>query len=94
MTQTDSLTGSGRLARSLLAAWDNGDIPGLRHELGQIAVMDYSSLSAFEHERIEIVQEVAQAIRTWLSGARRKHADLNIALALLRHLATPEDAAA
>jgi hypothetical protein len=56
--------------------------------------MDYSSLSAFEHERIEIVQEVAQAIRTWLSGARRKHADLNIALALLRHLATPEDAAA
>jgi hypothetical protein len=91
MTQTDPLAGSERFAKSLLAAWNSGDIPRLRNELGQIAVTDYSSLSAFEHERIEIVQEVAQTIRVWLSGARKKHADLNIALALLRHLAMAED---
>jgi hypothetical protein len=91
MTFTDSLTGSEHVARSLLAAWNSGDVPCLRNELSQIAVTDYSSLSALEHERIEIVQEIAQTIRAWLSGARKKHADLNVALALLRHLATADD---
>jgi hypothetical protein len=91
MTFTDSLAGSDRVARSLLAAWNSGDVPCLRNELSQIAVTDYSSLSALEHERIEIVQEIAQTIRAWLSGARKKHADLNVALALLRHLATADD---
>jgi hypothetical protein len=87
MTSTDSLTGSERLARALLAAWNSGDIPRLQDALGHIAVTDRASLSALEQERIEIVQEAAKTIRVWLSGARRKHADLNIALALLRHLA-------
>ena len=43
-------------------------------------------MSAFEHEKFEIVQGVAQTMRVWLGGAKRKHADLNIALTLLRHL--------
>jgi len=96
MTSTHSLTHtptqSGHFARTLLAAWDNGDLPGLRDELSQIAVADRSHLSAFEEERIEIVQGVAQTIRVWLNGARKRHADLNIALSLLRHLATVDEA--
>jgi len=91
MTCTDSLTGSDHFARSLLAAWNRGDIPCLRNELNQIAVTDYSRLSAFEHEKIEIVQGIAQTIHVWLSGAKKRHADLNIALVLLRHLGTGED---
>ena len=87
MTQTESFTGSERLAQSLLVAWDGGDVPGLRRELSQIAATDFSALSAFEHERIEILQEVAETIRVWLGGGKKKHADLNIALTLLRHLA-------
>jgi hypothetical protein len=51
-------------------------------------------MSAFEGERMEIVQGVAQTLRVWLGGARGKHPDLNIALALLQHVAMPKDAAA
>ena len=91
MTSTDSRTESERLARALLAAWNSGDIPRLQDALSHIAVTDQASLSALEHERIEIVQEAAKTIRVWLSGAKRKHADLNIALALLRHLAAAQD---
>ena len=93
MTLTDSATVSECIARSLLTAWNSGDLLRLRDELRQIAVADHSSLSEFEHERIEIVQGVAQTIRAWLNGARKKHEDLNIALALLRHLATVDDVA-
>ncbi len=93
MTSTDSLTLSERFARSLLAAWNSGDVLRLRDELSRIAVADRSRLSVFEQERIEIVQGVAQSIRNWLNGARKRHADLNIALELLRHLATPDDVA-
>ena len=93
MTFTDSPKVSERFAQSLLAAWNSGDLPRLRDELSQIAVADHPNLSEFEHERIEIVQGVAQTIRAWLNGARKKHADLNIALALLRHMATLDDVA-
>jgi hypothetical protein len=91
MTATAAPTESERFARSLLTAWNSGDAPCLRNELSKLAVMDYSRLSTFEYERIEIVRETAQTIRVWLSGARKKHADLNVALGLLRHLATAED---
>jgi hypothetical protein len=94
MPTTESLIGSAAIAQSLLAAWNSGDVPRLRDELSQIAAADGSGLSVFEHERIEIVQGIAQTIRVWLSGARKKHADMNIALSLLRHLATHQDAAA
>ncbi len=86
--------GSERFAQSLLAAWNGGDVDRLRHELRRIAAADSSSMSAFEGERMEIVQGVAQTMRGWLSGARGKHPDLNIALALLQHVAMPKDAAA
>jgi|HubBroStandDraft_6_1064221.scaffolds.fasta_scaffold49261_2 hypothetical protein len=86
MTVAESLTVSERFARSLLAAWNSGDLPRLRQELKQVASADHSGMSAFEHEKFEIVQGVAQTMRVWLGGAKRKHADLNIALTLLRHL--------
>jgi hypothetical protein len=91
MTPTAAPTQSERYARSLLTAWNSGDVPCLRNELSEIASVDYSRLSTFEHEKIEIVKEVAVTIRVWLSGVRKKHTDLNIALALLRHLAPAED---
>jgi hypothetical protein len=95
MTATNSFTGSGHdVARSLLVAWNAGDLPVLRDELHQIAVKDCSALPAFEQERFEVIQEAAQTIRVWLGGARKKHADLNVALGLLRHLAALEEAAA
>lgn len=95
VTATDSVIGSERTARSLLEAWNSGDIPRLRHELSRIAAADHSglSLSVIEHERFEIVQGVAQTIRVWLGGGKKKHADMNIALSLLRHLATRDDVA-
>jgi hypothetical protein len=94
MTYTGSLKDSERFAQSLLAAWNSGDVPRLRSELCQIAATDSSSLPAFEGEKMEIVQGVAQTMRVWLGGARGKHADLNIALALLQHVAMAKNAAA
>jgi hypothetical protein len=88
MTYTDSQTGSTGVARSLLAAWDSGDLPRLQDELRQIAEVDDSNLSRFEVERIEIVQGVAQTLQSWLRGAKGKPADLNVGLFLLRHLTT------
>jgi hypothetical protein len=88
MTYTDSVTGSAGVARSLLAAWDSGDLPRLKDELRQIAEVDASKLSRSEFERIEIVQGVAQTIQGWLRGAKRKHEDLEVGLRLLRHLMT------
>jgi hypothetical protein len=86
MISAESYKASERFARSLLAAWNSGDLPRLRQELKQVAAVDLSGMSAFEHEKLEIVQGVAQTMRVWLGGAKRKHADLNIALTLLRHL--------
>jgi hypothetical protein len=93
MTYIDSSCESGRFAQSLLAAWDSGDVPRLRNELKQIADADFSNMSAFEGEKMEVVQGVAQTMHGWLSGARGKHPDLNIALALLRHVATTKHVA-
>ena len=93
MTSTESLTVSDCFARSLLGAWNSGDLLRLRNELNQVALADRSGLSGFEQERIEIVQEVAKTIRVWLNGARKKHTELNVALVLLRHLATLEEVA-
>jgi len=93
MTCIEAPTVSETFARALLAAWNSGDLNSLRHELRQIATADASRMSDFEHERMEIVQGVAQTIRAWLGGARKRHADLNIGLSLLRHVATFEDAA-
>jgi hypothetical protein len=88
MTYTDSATESAGVARSLLAAWDSGDLPRLQNELRQIAEVDDSTLSRSEVERIEIVQGVAQTLQCWLKGVKGKPADLSVGLFLLRHLTT------
>jgi hypothetical protein len=75
-------------------AWNSGDVPRLRNELSQISAISPSSLPALENERMEIVQGVAHTIRIWLGGAKGAHADLNIALTLLRHMAVSKEAAA
>jgi hypothetical protein len=91
MTPTDTLKGSERYARCMLAAWNSGDVSRLRNELNQIAVTDSSHLPAFEREKFAVVQGVAQTIRVWLSGARKKQDDLNVALELLRHVAATKE---
>src|ERR1035438_8125501 len=94
MTVMGSLPRSERIARSLLKAWGSGEPHRLRNEVSQIAGTDCCGLSAFEQERFEIVQQVAKTIGVWIDGARSKHADLNVALSLLRHVAMPKDTAA
>jgi hypothetical protein len=93
MTCADSFSVSERFARSLLAAWESSDSLRLKTELNQIALADCSGLSGFEHEQFEIVEEAAKTMRIWLNGARKQPADLNMALTLLRHLATLEGVA-
>jgi hypothetical protein len=91
MTEPKLLTASERCARSLLAAWNTGDLAALESALRQSAVSGYVDLSAGEEERMEIVQEIASNIQMWLRGVRStRPADLNTNLDLLLHLARTE----
>jgi hypothetical protein len=91
MTEPKILTASERCARSLLAAWNTGDLAALEAALRQSAAAEETELSSGEEERMEIVQEIAVNIQMWLRGVRwTKPADLNTNLELLRHLARCE----
>ena len=90
MTNTKPLTASERSARALLAAWNSGELARLEAVLegtGPLA----AHLSSSELERIELVREIADAIRLWIQGTQRNPpTDLNASLKLLRHLARCE----
>jgi hypothetical protein len=91
MTEPKILTASERCARSLLAAWNTGDLAALEAALRQSAPAGNMELSTGEEERMEVVQEIANNIQMWLRGVRwTKPADLNTNLELLRHLARSE----
>jgi hypothetical protein len=94
MNDIKPLTASERCARSLLAAWNRGDLAALQTRLDTAPLADTGATSS-EKERIELVEEIASTIRLWLQGMRRKSpADMDASLRLLRHLARcegPED---
>jgi hypothetical protein len=91
MTEPKILTASERCARSLLAAWNTGDLAALEAALRQSTPAGPMEASTGEEERMEVVQEIANNIQMWLRGVRwTKPADLNTNLELLRHLARSE----
>jgi hypothetical protein len=93
MKEPKSLTNSERCARSLLAAWNTGDLVALESAVRESAGIGGGECSAGEEERMEIVHEIASNIQMWLRGVRStKPADLNTNLELLRHLARNEGA--
>jgi hypothetical protein len=91
MTYSNSLTVSRQLASDLLAAWECGDLTGLRMALDQAGGTDETALDSAEQERMEMIHEVSRSIHGWLRGARQAQTELKMALVLLRHLATVEE---
>lgn len=90
MTETKPLTPSEQCARSLLAAWNRGDLATLQARM-DMGFPSESGITSFEEERIELVQEIASTIRLWLLGMRRRNsADMDASLRLLRYLARCE----
>ena len=87
MPNTPPLTASERCARSLLSAWNSGELSRLQKVLDQPFLMDEVHFTSSECEKIELLLEIRGAIRMWLRGIRRKNQpDLYASLRLLRHL--------
>ncbi len=83
-----------RRARTLLAAWNSGDLARLEAALddnqdaasGNFADAQWP---AIEKERMELIGEVVAAIRGWIARVRTE-AELQAALLLLRHVGCQE----
>lgn len=92
MMKTKSAPASERRARILLSAWNSGDLRRLRETLTEDWV---SSIPAGwplsgedEHERMEMLVTIADALRNWLRrGGDGPAEDLQVSMQLLRHLA-------
>jgi hypothetical protein len=78
-------------ARALLAAWNSGNLARLEAELDANSAFMDMPLPPIERERIEIVGEVVDAIRGWISRVRTE-TELQAALLLLRHVGRIEPA--
>jgi len=87
MQRKPSLTPSQYRARTLLAAWNSGDLDRLQGALE--SEMDQPrAREGGEQERMELVESAGGSIRTWLTRPQDPaHADLQVSLRLLRHLA-------
>ena len=85
------LTLSERRARALLAAWNSADLARLEDTIESTVALSQAPLSTSEQERLDLLQEVASTIRTWVSTASSEHhSELKMSLGLLRHLARCE----
>jgi hypothetical protein len=78
-----------RRARALLAAWNSGNLKRLEAALDADSNCADFQLSAIERERVELVDEVVNAIRGWIASATTG-TELQAALVLLRHVACQE----
>ena len=90
-----SAPASERRARILLSAWNSGDLGLLRETLTEdwiSAAPDGWPLSGeAEHERMEMLVTIADAMRNWLRrGGEAPPEDLQVSMQLLRHLAGSE----
>lgn len=86
MPATKQLTRSQRRARLLLAAWNSGVSTRVREAVEQAAPGADARTPWSEVERLEMLQEVASTIGSWMNGTSDRTA-LDAALGLLRHLA-------
>jgi hypothetical protein len=85
MTSPDCSAVIRTSARRLLAAWNSGDLGVLKVALDRPMC---EPASASEMERMEMVEAVADTIRTWIREPDGcPQADLDASLRLLRHLA-------
>jgi len=78
-----------RRARTLLAAWNSGNLARLEDALNADWDLAELPMPAIESERIELVGEVVDTIRGWMVHAKSA-SELQAALILLRHLAAQE----
>jgi hypothetical protein len=92
MTKMKSAPASEQHARILLSAWNSGDLWRLREALTQAwnsgEPAGWPLSGAEEHERMEVLATIADALRNWLRrGGEAPAEDLQVSVRLLRHLA-------
>ena len=80
-----------RWARTLLAAWNSGNLERLESALNANWDCAGLQLPAIERERVELIGEVVDAIRGWIARVRSE-TELQAALILLRHVGCQEAA--
>jgi len=86
MSTSKHFTISERRARALLAAWNSASVIRVQEAIAQAVRNQDAPCSWSETERIEMVQEIAATIQSWMSG-RKGRTDLDASIELLRHLA-------
>ena len=95
MMKTKSPPSSEQRARVLLSAWNSGDLARLRATLMQDWISagpaGWPLTGNDEHERMEMLVTIADAMRNWLRrGGDAPAEDLQASVKLLRHLAGTE----
>jgi hypothetical protein len=94
MTPTKPLTTSERYARNVLAAWNNNEYAQLK-TLVQSTGIAPEAVPAAEAERMDLIQDIGRSLVGWESTGQKKNAaNVNVALALVRHLARCDEQAA
>jgi len=86
---------SEQCARILLSAWNSGDLPRLQETLTEEWISKepagWPLSGEAEHERMEMLVTIADAMRNWLRrGGEAPTEDLKVSMQLLRHLAGSE----
>ena len=87
---TAHLPSSALRARSLLAAWNTGDLARLESALEQHSYSQDPALPAIEREKIELIDEVVASIRGYLTRSKTE-TDLRAAIKVLRHVGRCDD---
>jgi hypothetical protein len=88
MTSTKALTTSERYARLVLSAWNNREFTELKGLLAQPVNASTDELPSEERERMDLIQDVGRSLLIWKNSGPGKNAgNVNVALALVRHLA-------
>jgi len=95
MTSTRPLTASERYARFVLAAWNNDAFGELQAILKQSPLAGPEATLAPERERMELIQDLGRSLLAWqVTGKRQNTPNLDVAVALVRHLARCDEGSA
>jgi hypothetical protein len=87
-----SARASEQCARTLLSAWNSGDLSRLQETLTEDWISKepagWPLSGEAEHERMEMLVTIADTMRNWLRrGGDAPTEDLKVSMQLLRHLA-------